>query len=139
MADIVDSRTRSRMMSGIKGKNTKPEMLVRRHLHRKGLRFRLHGKDLPGKPDLIFPGRRVALFVHGCFWHRHEGCPKATTPSTNSRFWENKFSSNVSRDRRVKDELEQLGWKVLVIWECQLSTEKLDELADVIMKCAADR
>ncbi|WP_316897224.1 very short patch repair endonuclease [Pseudodesulfovibrio indicus] len=139
MADIVDSKTRSRMMSGIKGKNTKPEMLVRRHLHRKGLRFRLHRKDLPGKPDLIFPGRMIALFVHGCFWHRHEGCPKATTPSTNSRFWEKKFSGNVSRDKRVKDELEQLGWKVLVIWECQLSTEKLDELADVIMKRAADK
>lgn len=139
MADIVDLKTRSRMMSGIKGKNTKPEMLVRRHLHRKGLRFRLHRKDLPGKPDLIFPGRMVALFVHGCFWHRHEGCPKATTPSTNRRFWEKKFSGNVSRDKRVKDELEQLGWKVLVIWECQLSTEKLDELADVIMKLAADK
>lgn len=139
MADIVDSKTRSRMMACIKGKNTKPEMLVRKYLYRKGLRFRLHRKDLLGKPDLIFPGRKVAMFVHGCFWHRHEGCSKATTPSTNAQFWEKKFRDNVFRDKRVKHELEQLGWNVLVIWECRLSTENLDKLANTIMVLPAGR
>jgi len=133
MADIVDPKTRSRMMAGIKGKNTKPEMLVRKYLHGKGLRFRLHRKDLPGKPDLIFPGRKVALFVHGCFWHRHEGCSKATTPSSNVEFWEKKFSDNVARDKRVKEALEGLGWRVLIAWECQLDFRKLDELVETIL------
>ncbi|MFW5500928.1 MULTISPECIES: very short patch repair endonuclease [unclassified Maridesulfovibrio] len=132
MADIVDSQTRSRMMAGVKGKNTKPEILVRKFLHRKGLRFRLHKKGLPGKPDLVFPSRKIALFVHGCFWHRHEGCAKATTPSTNVPFWEKKFSDNVTRDRRVVTELEQLGWKVIVIWECQLNDNELNKLAESI-------
>lgn len=134
MADIVDSKTRSKMMAGIKGKDTKPEILVRKYLHRKGLRFRLHKKDLPGKPDLVFPGRKVALFVHGCFWHRHEGCPKATTPATNAQFWQKKFNDNVARDKRTREALEQLGWKVLVIWECQLGMEELEELANTIFE-----
>ena len=134
MADIVDPKTRSRMMAGIKGKDTKPEMLVRKYLHMKGLRFRLHRKDLPGKPDLVFPGRRVVVFVHGCYWHRHEGCPKATLPSSNVQFWQDKFNDNVARDKRVKDALEQLGWRVLIVWECQLSSESLDMLVDTIFR-----
>lgn len=120
MADIVDRATRSRMMSGIRGRNTRPEMAVRRHLHAAGLRFRLHRKDLPGKPDIVLPRHKVAIFVHGCFWHRHAGCPKATTPSSNVEFWQKKFADNVARDVRDRAALEALGWRVLVVWECEL-------------------
>lgn len=132
MADIVDPETRSRMMAGIKGRNTKPEMIVRKYLHNKELRFRLHRKDLLGKPDLVFLGRRGVVFVHECYWHRHEGCLKATLPSSNVQFWQDKFNDNVVRDKRGKDALEQLGWRVLIVWECQLSSESLNMLADTI-------
>ena len=131
MADIVDKATRSRMMSGIRGKDTKPELLVRSSLHRAGLRFRLHAK-LPGKPDLILPKYRTAVFVHGCFWHRHEGCRFCTTPANNAAFWQEKFDSNVQRDQRVKKELRKLGWKVRVIWACQLNPRKLESLVSRI-------
>src|SRR5690348_13819912 len=104
MADIVDKETRSRMMSGIRGKNTKPEMIVRSFLHRAGLRFRLYAK-LPGKPDLAFPKFRTVVFVHGCFWHRHKRCRFATTPASNSAFWQEKFEANMRRDMLVKKEL----------------------------------
>lgn len=119
MADIVDKETRSRMMSGIRAKNTKPEMIVRSHLHRAGLRFRLHTK-LPGKPDLVFPKFRTVVFVHGCFWHRHKGCRFASTPVSNAAFWKAKFDSNVVRDIRVKKELRKLGWRSIDVWECKL-------------------
>jgi len=104
-------------MSRVRGKNTKPEMQVRRIAYAMGLRFRLHRKDFPGTPDLIFPRRRIALFVHGCFWHRHPGCRKATPPS--SAFWADKFASNVKRDAQVSSDLRKLGWRVVRIWECE--------------------
>lgn len=129
MTDVVDEETRSRMMAGIKGKNTSPELLVRRYLHATGLRFRLHDRRLPGSPDLAFPGLKVALFVHGCFWHRHTDCPFATTPKTRADFWQQKFSANVTRDRRNLDALTTAGWKPVVVWECELSQDStLDEL-----------
>lgn len=131
--DVVDQATRSRMMSGIRGKNTKPELIVRSFLHRAGLRFRLHAK-LPGKPDLVLPKYRTVVFVHGCFWHRHEGCRYATTPANNARFWREKFAGNVRRDARVKQELEELGWRVQAIWACQLSESELVKLAATIRK-----
>lgn len=133
MVDVVDQATRSRMMSGIRGKNTKPERIVRSFLHRAGLRFRLHAK-LPGKPDLVLPKYRTAVFVHGCFWHRHEGCRYATTPANNALFWREKFAGNVSRDARKKQQLEQMGWKVLVIWSCQSNDRDLGKLATLIRK-----
>ncbi|NQD96755.1 DNA mismatch endonuclease Vsr, partial [Pseudomonas sp. CrR25] len=102
MTDVVDTLTRSRMMSGIRGKNTKPEMLVRRALFKAGFRFRLHSKKLPGSPDVILPKRRVAIFVHGCFWHMHQGCTNARIPSTRTEFWRGKLKANVDRDRRVQ-------------------------------------
>src|SRR5690554_4709711 len=120
MADIVDSKTRSRMMSGIKGKHTRPELLVRSGLHRLGFRFRLHPRNLSGRPDLILPKYRVAIFVHGCFWHRHPGCKYATTPTTREDFWRAKFEANVERDRRKARELREAGWRVLTVWECTL-------------------
>jgi len=128
MMDIVDPATRSRMMSGIKGKNTKPEISVRRHLHRMGFRFRLHDEGLAGNPDIILPKWRACVFVHGCFWHRHEGCRFTTMPSTRTDFWNEKFSRNVQRDRQVVMRLREAGWRVATVWECAL---KKDEVATV--------
>ena len=114
-------------MSRVKGKNTTPEMRVRRAAHASGLRFRLHRKDLPGKPDLVFPKFRVAMFVHGCFWHRHNACSKASMPKSRTEFWRDKFDANVSRDARVEAELEALGWRVVTIWECETKLNDLNE------------
>ena len=117
------------MMSGIRGRDTAPEWTVRRYLHAAGLRFRVHVRGLPGTPDLVFSSRKVIIFVHGCFWHRHSGCRFATTPSTRPQFWEAKFHANVARDRRHQESLRQLGWAVITVWECELgSTTFLDEL-----------
>lgn len=128
MIDVVDQATRSRMMSGIRGKNTKPELVVRSFLHRVGLRYRLHAK-LPGKPDLVFPKYRTALFVHGCFWHRHVDCRYATSPTSNAEFWRDKFEANVRRDAEVKKQLRAAGWKVRIVWGCELSEARLRRLA----------
>ena len=119
MVDTVDSRKRSEIMSRIRGRDTAPEMVVRRIAHRLGFRFRLHRGDLPGRPDLVFPRYRAVIQVHGCFWHRHPGCKYATSPKTRVGFWENKFRGNVVRDRRNEAALLELGWRVLVIWECE--------------------
>lgn len=130
--DIVDRKTRSRMMSGIRGKDTKPELIVRSYLHRAGLRFRLHPKLLPGKPDLVLARYRTAVFVHGCFWHRHEGCRYTTTPAENAEFWQEKFAGNVRRDARAKQLLEDLGWNILIIWACQTKEQDLAKLVTTI-------
>lgn len=134
MTDVVDTATRSRMMAGIRGGNTKPEMQVRRYLHACGFRFRLHRRDLPGRPDLVLPRHRLAIFVHGCFWHRHPGCHYASTPATRRLFWRDKFARNVARDKRNIDELGKQGWRVFVLWECGLrhSPECLIALPDWI-------
>jgi DNA mismatch endonuclease, patch repair protein len=110
-------------MSKIKSKNTKPEKILRSALHRRGFRFRIHRADLPGKPDIVFSKQKLAIFVHGCFWHYHESCREGRIPSTNSAFWKNKLQKNVERDRANICKLEKEGWKVLVIWECEI--EKL--------------
>ena len=109
----------SKRMRSVRQKNTKPEIRVRKHCHRLGLRFRLHRKDLPGSPDLVFPRHNIALFVHGCFWHRHTTCSKATMPKSNREFWREKFNANVARDARAIRELKNLGWHVAVVWECE--------------------
>ena len=115
--DIVDSKTRSKMMASIRGKNTKPELMLRKQLFALGFRYRLHEK-LPGKPDILLRKYRAAIFVHGCFWHRHHGCRYATTPKTRPEFWKAKFESNVTRDHQNKNELLKLGWRVAIVWEC---------------------
>jgi DNA mismatch endonuclease (patch repair protein) len=115
------------MMARVKGKNTGPEIAVRRFLHAAGLRFRLHRTDLPGKPDIVLPKYRLAIFVHGCFWHRHPGCRRATQPNTRREFWTLKLANNAERDARNVAELRRLGWRVGVVWECEtrdLSTLK---------------
>lgn len=117
--DIVDPTRRSKMMAAIRGKDTRPEMAVRRAAHALGYRFRLHRAVLPGRPDLVFPGRRKVIFVHGCYWHRHDGCRFATMPKSNGGFWLEKFEKNVARDLKVTAELVDLGWDPLVIWECE--------------------
>jgi DNA mismatch endonuclease, patch repair protein len=106
-------------MSRIRGKNTKPEMVVRRMLTAQGLRYRLHRASLPGKPDIVLGPRRLVIFVHGCFWHRHPGCREATMPSANRTFWEPKLEGNAARDRRHRTALRKLGWRVAIIWECE--------------------
>lgn len=106
-------------MSGIRGKNTKPEMLVRSALHKMGYRFRLHKKDLPGKPDIVLPKYHTVVFVHGCFWHRHSGCKYTYTPKSRSDFWDEKFKKNIERDLTNREELQKAGWVVLTVWECE--------------------
>lgn len=118
--DIVDRATRSRMMSAIRSKNTNPEVRLRRFLHSHGFRFRLHVVGLPGRPDLVMKKHNLAVFVHGCFWHRHRGCPLATTPATNPKRWRDKFAANVERDHRTREALLDAGWRILVLWECGL-------------------
>lgn len=125
MADTLTSERRSWNMSRIRGRNTGPELLLRSLLHRAGFRFRLHAKQLPGRPDVVLPKYRAAIFVHGCFWHRHPGCRSATTPSTRREFWQEKFDSNVSRDARNQAALEATGWTVLTVWECELKADSV--------------
>ncbi len=130
MTDVVDAQTRSWMMSGIRGKNTRPELILRKALHAKGFRFRLHDRKLPGKPDLVFPRYKAVCFVHGCFWHRHPGCKYSTDPTTRPEFWKEKFRKNVERDQRNIDALLLAGWRVVVVWECALNRQAGASVAD---------
>lgn len=123
MADTVTPEVRSRMMRAIRGGNTQPEMRVRRYLHAVGLRYRVNVKSLPGRPDICLPNRNIAIFVHGCFWHQHPGCPQATKPATRPDFWRAKFAANMSRDAQVSEQLTARGWQVITIWECQTRDE----------------
>jgi DNA mismatch endonuclease Vsr len=120
MTDTVDTMTRSEIMRRVRSTDTKPEMQVRSIAHRLGYRFRLHRADLPGKPDLTFPGLRKIVFVHGCFWHRHKRCKEATMPASRRDYWETKLERNATRDKESCAALRRLGWRVLVVWECQL-------------------
>lgn len=127
MPDIVDIATRSRMMAGIRAKNTKPELLVRRGLHAMGFRYKLHEKGLPGRPDLVLPKHRVVIFVHGCFWHRHE-CGSFRWPQSRRNFWRTKLDGNADRDIRHLKALAALGWRCAVVWECQLKPQSLSDI-----------
>lgn len=119
--DFLTPEDRSFAMSRVRSADTTPEMVVRKAIWRRGRRFRLHPRELPGRPDIVLPRFRLAIFVHGCFWHRHAGCRKATTPKSNVSFWMEKFAANVARDRRKESELIRLGWRVATIWECETS------------------
>lgn len=134
MADIVDPFTRSRMMASIKGTNTRPEIALRKALHALGLRYRLHDRKLPGRPDIVLPRWRAVVFVHGCFWHRHDGCRYATVPATRQQFWNEKFAANVSRDQRNLASLAAAEWRTRIVWECDLKTLGVSTVANDIMR-----
>ena len=125
------SEQRSRNMSAIKSKNTKPEIKVRKVLHSMGYRFRLHSKDLPGSPDIVLPKYKTVIFVHGCFWHRHENCKYASNPKTRQEFWNKKFEENIKRDSEIQDKIKNLNWRSVVIWECE--TKNIENLRDKII------
>ena len=135
MADVVDPVTRSRMMSGIRGKDTSPELLIRKALFRQGFRYRLHYSGLPGKPDIVFPKHKAVIFINGCFWHGH-GCHLFKWPKTRREFWKNKISGNVERDRRNLEKLHELGWRVLVVWECAVKGKQRLPEEEVIARVA---
>lgn len=137
MADTLTPQQRSERMSRIRSKDTKPELALRSALHQLGFRFRLDAKDLPGRPDIVLPRYRTVIFVHGCFWHRHPGCSIATTPKSNTEFWLDKFGRNTARDKKASEALIALGWRVFVVWECDLkpagrARERGEELARAI-------
>jgi len=119
MTDVFSTQKRSWIMSRVKGRNTKPEILVRSFLHRMGCRFRIHRRDLPGNPDIVLPRHGKVIFVHGCFWHGHKCCPRSKRPTTNKSFWNEKLDGNIKRDERFRRTLRRMGWKVLVIWQCE--------------------
>lgn len=133
MADVHDSKTRSRNMAAIKGKDTKPEVWLRKELFKLGYRYRLHRKDLPGKPDIVLPRYNAAILVHGCFWHGHNGCPMFKLPSTRREFWLKKIQANQLRDARNIDALRMKGWRILEVWECALRGKGRQDPGDLIL------
>lgn len=134
MADVHDKDTRSYNMSRIKGKDTKPEMLVRKFLHANGYRYRLHVKDMPGKPDIVLPKYKTVIFVHGCFWHGHENCKYFTIPKTKSEWWEAKISGNIANDIKAMDMLIQSGWQIITIWTCELKPKTHEQTLNKLIK-----
>jgi len=124
VADTLSKRDRSDLMSRIRSKDTRPELIVRSCVHRLGYRFRLHDRDLPGSPDIVLPRLKAIVLVHGCFWHRHAGCRLSYQPKSRVRFWLEKFEANVARDRRAVAALRRAGWRVLIVWECQTRDEQ---------------
>ena len=141
MADIVSKSVRSRMMAGIRSSNTKPERQLRSLLHAHGFRYRLHGARLPGRPDIVLSKHRVVIFVHGCFWHRHYGCRYAYVPASNHEFWRHKFATNVKRDKTAEKQLNDKGWRVLIVWECAIreAAVRPDSLTRRIVRWIAAR
>ena len=139
MTDVLSCAQRKKCMSNVRDKNTKPEVFVRSLLHQMGFRFRLHRKDLPGLPDIVLPKYRTVMFVHGCFWHRHLNCRRTTMPATNSEFWQRKFDENMRRDRKTVLALTNLGWNIIIVWECETQKRNRDalqtRLANVLKGC----
>jgi DNA mismatch endonuclease, patch repair protein len=135
MADIVDAATRSRMMSGIRGKNTKPEIAIRKAIHRLGLRYRIHSSHVPGKPDMVFPAARAVVFVNGCFWHGHD-CKYFKLPTTRPEFWTKKIADNKARDLLVRAKLEEADWRHMTIWECAIRGQKNEAALRVAAQAA---
>ena len=136
MADVVSPEVRSRMMSGIRGKNTKPELILRRLLHKRGFRYRLHAANLPGRPDMVFPKYRAVLFAHGCFWHGHN-CHLFKWPKSRQDFWRDKISGNCQRDVVATNELKKAGWRILTVWECALKGRKRLTPDQLVDSCAS--
>jgi DNA mismatch endonuclease (patch repair protein) len=139
MTDVHDKETRSYNMSRIKGKNTKPEMLVRKFLHANGFRYRLHVKELPGKPDIVLPKYKTVIFVHGCFWHGHKDCKYFVVPKTRTEWWLTKINSNIANDTKASNALKKEGWKVIHLWECNLRPANLQQTLSHLSKQLAIR
>lgn len=129
--DIWNKKKRSEVMRKITSKNTKPELIFRKALFKEGFRYRIHVNNLPGKPDIVLPKYRTVIFIHGCFWHYHENCPEGRIPHTNSGFWKNKLTANVERDKKHQKRLEEMGWNVIVVWECEVE-KKLEETLEKV-------
>jgi DNA mismatch endonuclease, patch repair protein len=134
MADIFSKRKRSEIMGLVKGKNNKPELLVRKFLHANGYRFRLHVKELPGKPDIVLPKYKTVIMVHGCFWHQHKNCSKSSLPKTNATWWKEKLLRNVTLDEKAEQALVIKGWKVLTVWQCELSAKTIEQALQRLLK-----
>ncbi|HFK5581468.1 very short patch repair endonuclease [Elizabethkingia anophelis] len=134
MADVHSRETRSFNMSRIKGKNTKPELLVRKFLFSQGFRYRLHDKKLPGKPDVILPKYKTVIFVNGCFWHGHQDCKYFVVPKTRTEWWLNKINTTIANDRKIVESLQNDGWKTILIWECELKKEKSENTLSELIK-----
>ena len=139
MADVHSKETRSYNMSRIRSKNTKPELLVRRYLHAQGFRFRLHVKDLPGKPDIVLPKYKTVIFIHGCFWHGHEGCRYYVVPKTRTEWWINKITRNTVIDQQAEEKLNAAGWRIVKIWECELKKAKLEDTLCYLQNLLGER
>lgn len=139
MADVHSKDVRSYNMSRIKGKDTAPEVMVRKYLFSRGLRFRKNDKRYPGHPDIVLPKYKTVVFVHGCFWHLHEGCRYAVMPTSNVEFWKNKLNGNKARDARNRDALSTMGWNVITVWECELKKDKRDETLDKLYNQIANK
>lgn len=134
MADVHTKEQRSYNMSRIKGKDTKPEMLVRKHLHAKGFRYKLHDKTLPGKPDLVLPKYKTVIFIHGCFWHGHNNCNYFTIPKTRTEWWTEKIEKNKANDEKAVKLLRKDGWKIITVWECKLKPAKIEKTLSALVK-----
>lgn len=134
MTDTVSKKRRSEIMSNVKGMHTKPEMIVREFLHSKGFRYRIHDKQLPGKPDIKLTKYKTVIFVNGCFWHGHDNCRIYVMPKTNVDFWNNKIEKNINRDKIIINNLKELGWNVIVLWECSLKKTKRDKTLDAVVE-----
>lgn len=132
----VDS-TVSRRMASVGQRDTMPELVLRRELHRRGLRYRLHAAHLPGTPDIVFPREKIVIFVNGCFWHRHKGCPRASMPKSNQEYWQRKFRDNVARDERNRLELADIGWTPIIVWECEIRTS-FEKTVNMVHKAVTD-
>jgi DNA mismatch endonuclease (patch repair protein) len=139
MTDTISPAHRSWNMSRIRGRDTAPEVKLRSLLHRAGYRFRLHDRKLPGRPDIVLPKYQAVIFVHGCFWHRHEGCANTTVPSTRADFWDSKFAGNIARDRANAERLSDLGWRVIVAWGCDLKKDPEGVLSSISRTLRGDR
>jgi DNA mismatch endonuclease, patch repair protein len=129
--DVFSKEKRSQIMSHVSGKNTKPELIVRSLLHHMGYRFRLHRKNLPGKPDIILPKYKKVIFIHGCFWHGHKNCPRSKRPTTNKEFWHKKIDRNIHHDKEIVSNLKESGWDILIVWTCEI--KDLNQLKDKIL------
>jgi DNA mismatch endonuclease (patch repair protein) len=135
MTDVHSKETRSYNMSRIRSKDTKPELLVRKFLHKNGFRYRLHVKDLPGKPDIVLPKYKTVIFIHGCFWHGHEGCKYYVVPKTRTEWWLNKIGTNTTNDANAENFLKNAGWNIIKIWECELKPANVFETLSTLLNC----